>query len=302
MGQAIPWEQKQKIAFFRGSRTSAERDPLVRIGPPPTSASACPASGRLPVLIASRSAVDFGGGGTGQKFPDLVEARYTKNQAWRSPADTLHMEPAPEVTSPSPSPTTTARSAPSSLPSCVQRFSNCAECRCIWRITASTVICSISVEWSVLAVTLPAPLSLASHNVMHGLRVSQAASFRHRHLFLCNSLVLHVGEEWLEFYYPNMKPWVSLFGSVVLRCVGRSADSPRVRCVLLRMQVHYIPVSADFSDAEELIRFVHANDALVRRVAQAGHDWVKQHLRMDDVANYWYVARCTAPLHLSVLR
>lgn len=32
-----------------------------------------------------------------------------------------------------------------------------------------------------------------------------AASFRHKHLFLCRSLVFHVGSEWLEFYYPAMK-------------------------------------------------------------------------------------------------
>jgi len=35
-----------------------------------------------------------------------------------------------------------------------------------------------------------------------------AASFRHKHLFLCNSLVFHVGDmnnDWLEFYYRAMK-------------------------------------------------------------------------------------------------
>lgn len=35
-----------------------------------------------------------------------------------------------------------------------------------------------------------------------------AASFRFKHLFLCRSLVFHVGEEWMEFFYPAMKPWV----------------------------------------------------------------------------------------------
>ena len=48
-----------------------------------------------------------------------------------------------------------------------------------------------------------------------------AASFRFKHLFLCESLVYHVGDEWLEFFYPAMKPWV-----------------------------HYIPVKQDLSDAE----------------------------------------------------
>jgi protein glucosyltransferase len=34
-----------------------------------------------------------------------------------------------------------------------------------------------------------------------------AASFRFKHLFLCRSLVLHVGNEWMEFFYPLMIPW-----------------------------------------------------------------------------------------------
>ena len=44
-----PWEKKINLAFFRGSRTSKERDPLV---------------------LLSRS------------DPNLVDAKYTKNQSW----------------------------------------------------------------------------------------------------------------------------------------------------------------------------------------------------------------------------
>jgi len=47
----IPWINKEEKVFFRGSRTSSERDPLV---------------------LLSRG------------NPDLVDAQYTKNQAWRS--------------------------------------------------------------------------------------------------------------------------------------------------------------------------------------------------------------------------
>ena len=43
--------EKEKIAFFRGSRTSNDRDPLV---------------------LLSRAK------------PELVDAKYTKNQAWKS--------------------------------------------------------------------------------------------------------------------------------------------------------------------------------------------------------------------------
>lgn len=46
-----PWEKKKNVAFFRGSRTSAERDPLI---------------------LLSRAE------------PDLADAQYTKNQAWKS--------------------------------------------------------------------------------------------------------------------------------------------------------------------------------------------------------------------------
>ena len=49
----LPWDKKETKAFFRGSRTSAERDPLV--------------------LLA-------------RKEPDLADAAYTKNQAWKSDA------------------------------------------------------------------------------------------------------------------------------------------------------------------------------------------------------------------------
>jgi protein glucosyltransferase len=48
-----PWERKRSVAFFRGSRTSSERDSLV---------------------LLSRDR------------PDLVDAKYTKNQAWKSDA------------------------------------------------------------------------------------------------------------------------------------------------------------------------------------------------------------------------
>ena len=52
-----PWDKKLNKGFFRGSRTSDERDPLIRLS---------------------------------RKEPDLVDAEYTKNQAWRSKAVGRH--------------------------------------------------------------------------------------------------------------------------------------------------------------------------------------------------------------------
>ena len=85
-----------------------------------------------------------------------------------------------------------------------------------------------------------------------------AASFRLKHLFLCNSLVFHVGDEWLEFFYDALKPWI-----------------------------HYIPVEPSLRDARELIEFAVANDNVAKQIAAAGRRFITEHLTMDDVACYW---------------
>ena len=113
----ISWENKQDIVFFRGSRTSHERDPLVQLG-----------------LLYKNLQID---------------AKYVKNQSWRSNKDSMGLEPVEEVS---------------------------LEDHCQYKYLFN----------------------------FRGV----AASFRHRHLFLCGSLVFHVGDQWLEFYYDEMKPFV----------------------------------------------------------------------------------------------
>ena len=66
-GDEIPWNDKADKGFFRGSRTSKTRDPLVLLS---------------------------------RKKPNLVDAAYTKNQAWKSIEDTLGHEPADVVSLP----------------------------------------------------------------------------------------------------------------------------------------------------------------------------------------------------------
>uniref|UniRef100_I3K1K9 Protein O-glucosyltransferase 1 n=1 Tax=Oreochromis niloticus TaxID=8128 RepID=I3K1K9_ORENI len=141
-----PWKKKESKGFFRGSRTSPERDPLI---------------------LLSREA------------PELVDAEYTKNQAWKSEKDTLGRPPAKEI-----------------------------------------------------------PLvDHCKYKYLFNFR-GVAASFRFKHLFLCGSLVFHVGDEWQEFFYPQLKPWV-----------------------------HYIPVRQDLSDLRELLQFVKENDAIAQEIA-----------------------------------
>lgn len=74
----------------------------------------------------------------------------------------------------------------------------------------------------------------------------QAASFRLKHLFLCNSLVFNVGgpaAEWLEFFYPALLPWV-----------------------------HYVPVREDMADAQVKLEWAldPANEIAAQKIANAG--------------------------------
>ncbi|XP_077149667.1 protein O-glucosyltransferase 1 isoform X1 [Ranitomeya variabilis] len=161
-----PWEKKISKGYFRGSRTSPERDPLILLS---------------------------------REKPDLVDAEYTKNQAWRSEKDTLGRPPAKEV--------------------------------------PLTDHCAFKYLFNFRGV---------------------AASFRMKHLFLCRSLVFHVGDEWQEFFYHRLEPWV-----------------------------HYIPVSSDLSDLRELLEFVKENDDEVRKIADRGQQFISENLRMEDVSDYW---------------
>ncbi|XP_029433698.1 protein O-glucosyltransferase 1 [Rhinatrema bivittatum] len=164
--QQWPWEQKVSKGYFRGSRTSPERDPLILLS---------------------------------REDPELVDARYTKNQAWKSEKDTLGKPAAKEV-----------------------------------------------------------PLvDHCKYKYLFNFR-GVAASFRLKHLFLCGSLVFHVGREWLEFFYPQLKPWV-----------------------------HFIPVKQDLSDLRELLQFVKENDKTAQEIAERGHQFITDHLRMEDVSCYW---------------
>lgn len=162
------WDKKKNKAFFRGSRTSDERDPLVLLS---------------------------------RKMPNLVDAQYTKNQAWKSPSDTLNADPAKEIS---------------------------LEDHCKYKYLFN----------------------------YRGV----AASFRFKHLFLCKSLVFHVGTEYEEFFYTSLKPWV-----------------------------HYIPVKSDSTeeDLRKLIEFFQHHDKYAAEIADRGFRHIWDNLRMKDVKCYW---------------
>lgn len=86
------------------------------------------------------------------------------------------------------------------------------------------------------------------------------ASFRFKYLFLCRSLVLHVGDEWKEFFYDELKPWI-----------------------------HYIPVKRDASeeDYRKLMDFILNEDELMQEIAEEGYQFIRKHLRLRDILCYW---------------
>jgi protein glucosyltransferase len=162
----IPWSKKESRGFFRGSRTSSERDPLI---------------------LLSRS------------HPELLDAQYTKNQAWKSDEDTLGYPPASEL--------------------------------------KHEEFCQFKYLFNFRGV---------------------AASFRLRHLFLCGSLVLHVGSDWIEFFYNRLEPWY-----------------------------HYIPINTDLHDVKTILLFAQNNDRLVGKIARQGRDFIWNYLTMENVELYW---------------
>ncbi|CAF1315460.1 unnamed protein product [Adineta steineri] len=164
--QNYPWSKKESRGFFRGSRTSSERDPLV---------------------LLSRN------------HPELLEAQYTKNQAWKSDADTLGYPPADEL--------------------------------------KHEAFCQYKYLFNFRGV---------------------AASFRLRHLFLCGSLVLHVGSDWIEFFYERLQPWY-----------------------------HYIPITTDLHDVENILLFAQNNDRSVSKIARQGRDFIWNSLTMENIEGYW---------------
>ncbi|XP_057662574.1 O-glucosyltransferase rumi homolog [Diorhabda carinulata] len=168
IGNSTKWSDKIPKAFFRGSRTSSERDPLVLLS---------------------------------REKPDIVDASYTKNQAWKSDADTLHAPPAKEVS-----------------------FEEHCQYKYLFNFRGV------------------------------------AASFRFKHMFLCKSLVFHVGEEWQEFFYQSLKPWF-----------------------------HYIPIRANANKEEiqELLDFAVNNDEVAKEIAENGYNFIWNHLKLSDVRCYW---------------
>jgi protein glucosyltransferase len=69
-----------------------------------------------------------------------------------------------------------------------------------------------------------------------------------------------VGNEWEEFFYPALRPWL-----------------------------HFIPVdsAASQADLQQLLEFLHGNDAHAREIAERGAAFLRQHLKFADIGCYW---------------
>ena len=72
--------------------------------------------------------------------------------------------------------------------------------------------------------------------------------------------VLHVGDEWQEFFYPALRPWL-----------------------------HYVPVdkAATEDDLQDLLEFIRQHDEEMREIAERGAAFIRQHLKFADIGCYW---------------
>lgn len=72
--------------------------------------------------------------------------------------------------------------------------------------------------------------------------------------------MFHVGDDWLEFFYPSLKPWY-----------------------------HYVPVSSTSTqeDLKKYIEFFKNNDKLAKQIAERGFQHIWDNLTDRNVMCYW---------------
>uniref|UniRef100_A0A0M3IP81 CAP10 domain-containing protein n=1 Tax=Ascaris lumbricoides TaxID=6252 RepID=A0A0M3IP81_ASCLU len=186
----IEWAHRKPIAFFRGSRTNTLRDRLILLS---------------------------------RRLPNLIDAKYTKNQAWRKRyfQDTLGEQPASELS-----------------------FEDHCSYKSVFKYMDLL---------GLLIVLLNVVVEMYLFNF-----AGVAASFRLRHLLLCGSPVFNVGHQWIEFFYGALYPWI-----------------------------HFVEVAEEMNNVEELLRFAHEHDDIMHRIGTRGRAFVESHLRMEDVLCYW---------------
>jgi hypothetical protein len=96
-GERHHWEEKEKVAFFRGSRTSGERDPLVLLSRCGFNRRGIPCS-VVHLFISRRAHLSPEFCPTCRLIfvppdsakPELANAAYVKNQGYRSPVRRCH--------------------------------------------------------------------------------------------------------------------------------------------------------------------------------------------------------------------
>lgn len=202
-----PWDRKISKGFFRGSRTSAERDDLIKL---------------------SRSR------------PEMIAAEYTKNQAYKSEKDILYAKQ-PAAT--------------------VHLHDHC------------------------------------QYKYLFNFK-GVAASFRHKHLFMCNSLVFNMRpenekDEYLEFYYQAM---YANYHYVPITS-GKNAESmdPRhgrqraTNPLELQIEQQGLMDPDELTTSEEIrytMDYFMRHDEKAQEIANRGYKFVKEKLSFKNIECY----------------
>ena len=117
-----------------------------------------------------------------------------------------------------------------------------------------------------------------------------AASFRLKHLFLCGSLVFHVGDEWQEFFYAQLKPWVHYIPVKQDLSDVRYLDSAQLhshfihfikKCRMNVINTEGVMCISMICVLRELLQFVRENDAIAQEIASRSHIIFNERVLMD---------------------
>lgn len=157
----------------------------------------------------------------------------------------------------------------------------------------------------------PAPFKLhCQYAYLFNFADTEGASSRLRHLFLCRSLVVHVGNESEEFFQSALRPWIHY---VPVSARDTAAEQLRAHRFSAAMRADIEPdeyslfeyrgsASAYLPDAEHsensmsylraLVLFFRSHDLLAERIANEGARLILRHLRDVDIEAYWTHLLC----------
>lgn len=102
--------------------------------------------------------------------------------------------------------------------------------------------------------------------------------------------MFHVGDEWTEFFYPLLKPWVhyvpvnSNYSREDVRFVFQHeilyfSDGPFIINNIIHVLIYFF--------IRKLLEFFKRHESISKRISENGFNLVKEHLKIGKITWYW---------------